>query len=56
MLLRLLRHPGTTNSGERCIGQTDVAISAEGLAAVERIAEEAARAKPGRIFFSDLRP
>jgi len=55
MLLRLLRHPATASSGEQCIGQTDVALSAEGLAAIERIAEEAARAKPGRILSGDLR-
>jgi alpha-ribazole phosphatase len=55
MLLRLLRHPATAPSGERCIGQTDVALSAEGLAAIERIAEDAARTKPARILSSDLR-
>ena len=56
MLLRLLRHPATASSSEQCIGQTDVALSAEGLAAIERIADEAARAKPDRILSSDLRP
>ena len=55
MLLRLLRHPATAPSGERCIGQTDVALSKEGLAAIERIAEDAARTKPARILSSDLR-
>jgi alpha-ribazole phosphatase len=55
MLLRLLRHPATASSGEQCIGQTDVALSAEGLAAIERIAEDAARTKPARILSSDLR-
>ena len=55
MLLRLLRHPATASSGEGCIGQTDVALSAEGLAAIERIAEDAARTKPARLLSSDLR-
>ncbi len=55
MLLRLLRHPATAASGKQCVGQTDVGLSAEGLAAIERIAEEAARAGPGRVLSSDLR-
>ncbi len=55
MLLRLLRHPATTSRGERCIGQTDVPLSAKGLATIEPIVEEAARAKPTRILSSDLR-
>ena len=55
MLLRLLRHPSTVSSEEQCVGHTDVALSAEGLAAIERIAENAARAEPGRILSSDSR-
>ncbi len=55
MLLRLLRHPAAASSGKQCVGQTDVALSTEGLAAIERIAEKAARTAPGRVLSSDSR-
>ena len=55
MSLRLLRHPATASGGKQCVGQTDVSLSADGLAAIERIAEKAARAAPGRVLSSDLR-
>jgi broad specificity phosphatase PhoE len=54
VLLRRLRHPATASRGEQCIGQSDVVLSAESLAAIDYIARRAKRAKPDRILPSDV--
>jgi alpha-ribazole phosphatase len=49
-----MRHPPSDAGNNRCIGQTDINLSAEGRAALPRLVEEAYRLRPDRIFCSDL--
>jgi alpha-ribazole phosphatase len=54
MILTFMRHPPIDEGGERCIGQTDVALSPAGFAALPRLAERACRLRPNRVLCSDL--
>ena len=54
MILTFMRHPPIDESDERCIGQTDVALSPAGWAALLPLAERACRLGPDRILCSDL--
>ncbi|MBV8418039.1 MAG: histidine phosphatase family protein [Verrucomicrobia bacterium] len=54
MILTLMRHPPIDERAERCIGQTDVALSPAGWAALLPLAERACRLRPDRILCSDL--
>jgi broad specificity phosphatase PhoE len=54
MILTFMRHPPIDESDERCIGQTDVALSPAGWAALLPLAEKACRLRPDRILCSDL--
>jgi broad specificity phosphatase PhoE len=49
-----MRHPPIDERAERCIGQTDVALSPAGWAALLPLAERACRLRPDRILCSDL--
>jgi broad specificity phosphatase PhoE len=49
-----MRHPPIEKRDEWCIGQTDVALSSAGWAALLPLAEAACRLKPDRILCSDL--
>jgi len=49
-----MRHPPIDERAERCIGQTDVALSPAGWAALVPLAERACRLRPDRILCSDL--
>src|SRR5215469_7723098 len=54
MILTFMRHPPIDERAERCIGQTDVALSPAGWAALVPLAERACRLRPDRILCSDL--
>jgi alpha-ribazole phosphatase len=54
MILTFMRHPPIGERGERCIGQTDVALSPAGWVALPRLAERACRLRPNRVLCSDL--
>jgi len=54
MILTFMRHPPIDERAERCIGQTDVALSLAGWAALLPLAERACRLRPDRILCSDL--
>jgi broad specificity phosphatase PhoE len=54
MVLTFMRHPPIDERAERCIGQTDVALSPAGWAALLPLAERACRLRPDRILCSDL--
>src|SRR5271168_4504009 len=51
----LMRHPAREGEAGRCIGQTDVALSTEGISSLPRLGQEAAQVKPTRLLSSDLR-
>jgi broad specificity phosphatase PhoE len=55
MILTFMRHPPIDAESERCIGQTDVELSAEGRAALVSLAEEGCRFRPDKILCSDLK-
>jgi len=50
-----MRHPAREGEAGRCIGQTDVALSAEGISSLPRLGQLAAQVKPTRVLSSDLR-
>jgi len=54
MNVYLMRHPAREGEAGLCIGQTDVALSAEGLSSLPRLGQEAEKVKPTRIISSDL--
>jgi alpha-ribazole phosphatase len=54
MIVTFMRHPAIAATGERCIGQTDVELSAEGQTTLISLAENACRQRPDRILCSDL--
>lgn len=54
MNVHLMRHPAREGAPGRCIGQTDVALSAEGCASLPRLGRQAAEMRPTRVVSSDL--
>ena len=54
MNVHLMRHPAREGEAGRCIGQTDVKLSAEGRASLPLLCEQASRVKPTRVVSSDL--
>jgi alpha-ribazole phosphatase len=55
MSLMLMRHPAIDSATGRCIGQTDVDLSAAGNLSLKRLAREACRLLPDQIISSDLK-
>ena len=54
MPVTLMRHPAVDLSMQRCIGQTDIDLSAEGKSSLGFLAEQACSLGPDQIISSDL--